>query len=397
MNAPLTGIKVLDVATMVAAPYGATMLGDMGADVIKIEPPRGDESRYLGPRDGTDSGTFVGTNRNKRSIVIDFTTDEGKRLFHKLLKDADILINNMRGSAREKLGMTYKELTAVNPEIICISVSTYGQSGPYAGRPGIDPSAQALSGFMAVTGEKGGHPIKAGPPIADASCANLVAYAAMLGLWTRMTQKKAQEIEVCLIDAIIHVQPVQVGQFFALNYQNPRAGNGSPFYTPYGTFTCKDGKDIHVATYNDKFFRNFCLAIGSEALADDPRFSTVPARQENKTLLDQMLNDVFKQYDRPAMMKLLEANDTIAAPVYDYEQTFQDPQVIHNEMAVEVDHAKFGKIKVSGVPIKMLQTPGSVRRAPPTLGQQTREILAELHIGDAEIEELISKKVINDC
>ncbi len=394
MALPLAGIRVLDIASMLAGPYGATMLGDMGADVIKIEPPYGDESRAIGPKVENDSGFFVGINRNKRGIVLDLTKPEGKELYFRLVRTADIIVDNLRPQAKAKLGISYEETCKYNAKIVCISVSAFGQDGPYGGRPGIDPLAQALSGFMSVTGDKDQKPLKAGPAIADATCANLVAYAAMLGLWTREQQGIGQQIEVCLVDGLIHVQPSQVGQFFLKNYVQPRVGNASPFYAPYGTFTCRDGRDIQIASFNNKFFHNICRAIEREDLTTDPRFTTAEDRLAREAELNAEIQAAFAKKDSDELMRRLIAEDVMAAPVNSYEQTFADPQVQHNQMAVEVTHARVGKVKVGGIPIKLKKTPGAVRLAPPVLGQHTREVLQELGISDAEMEKLRQQEVV---
>jgi crotonobetainyl-CoA:carnitine CoA-transferase CaiB-like acyl-CoA transferase len=394
MALPLAGIRVLDIASMLAGPYGATMLGDMGADVIKIEPPYGDESRAIGVKVENDSGFYVGINRNKRGIVLDLTKPEGKELYFRLVRTADIIIDNLRPQAKAKLGVTYEENCQQNPKIICISVSAFGQDGPYAGRPGIDPLAQALSGLMSVTGERNGKPLKAGPAIADATCANLVAFAAMVGLWVREQQGVGQQIEVCLVDGQIHIQPSQVGQFFLCNYVQPRVGNASPFYAPYGTFTCRDGRDIQIASFNNKFFHNICRAIGREDLIDDPRFLTGEDRLAREPELNAEIQKAFSQFDADELLRRLAQEDCMAAPVNTYEQTFADPQVMHNQMAVEVNHARVGKVKVGGIPVKLKKTPGAVRLAPPTLGQHTREVLQELGLGDADLEKLLQQGVI---
>jgi crotonobetainyl-CoA:carnitine CoA-transferase CaiB-like acyl-CoA transferase len=394
MALPLAGIRVLDIASMLAGPYGATMLGDMGADVIKIEPPYGDESRAIGPKVENDSGFFVGINRNKRGIVLDLTKPEGKELYFRLVRTADVIIDNLRPQAKAKLGISYEETCKYNPKIVCISVSAFGQDGPYGGRPGIDPLAQALSGFMSVTGEKDQKPLKAGPAIADATCANLVAYAAMLGLWTREQQGIGQQIEVCLVDGLIHVQPAQVGQFFLKNYVQPRVGNASAFYAPYGTFTCRDGHNIQIASFNNKFFHNICRAIEREDLTTDPRFTTAEDRLAREAELNAEIQAAFAKKDSDELMRRLIAEDVMAAPVNSYEQTFADPQVQHNQMAVEVTHARVGKVKVGGIPVKLKKTPGAVRLAPPVLGQHTREVLQELGINDAEMKKLRQQGVV---
>ncbi len=394
MALPLEGIRVLDLASMLAGPYGATMLGDMGADVIKIEPPYGDESRSIGPRVESDSGFFVGINRNKRGMVLDLRKPEGREIYFRLVRTADVVVENLRPQAKAKLGVDYEATCRHNPKIVYISVSAFGQSGPYEGRPGIDPLAQALTGFMDVTGERGGPPLKAGPAVADATCANLVAFAAMVGLWTREQQGIGQQIEVCLIDGLIHIQPAQVGQFFLLNYIQPRVGNASPFYAPYGTFTCRDGRAIQIAAFNDKFFRNICRAIENEGLARDPRFLTVEDRLAHEEELNRIIQAYFGQKDSGEMMRRLVEADVIAAPVNTYRETFADPQVNYNRMAVEVEHARVGKLKVGGIPVKLKKTPGEVRLAPPTLGQHTREVLKELGYTDADVERLRGEGVI---
>jgi crotonobetainyl-CoA:carnitine CoA-transferase CaiB-like acyl-CoA transferase len=373
----LDGIRVLDVASMMAGPYGATLLGDLGADVIKLEPPNGDESRRIGPRRGTDSGVFVGLNRNKRSVVADLRTEPGRRVLDALIGWADVLVENLRPAAKGRLGLDWDTLHARNERLIAVSVSTFGASGPYAGRPGIDPVAQALTGMMSVTGPRSGEPLKAGAPVAVATASTLVAVGALAALWARERTGSGQLVEVSLIDGMLHAQGPYTGQYALLGRQQPRMGNSIDWYAPYNAYRCADGGFVHVACFNDKFFGNLCRALERPELAGDPRFATADARLEHAEELDALVGGHLAAMTRDEALERLWAHDAIAGPVNEYADVFADPQVAHNEMVVEVSHHA-GPLKVTGVPVRLSETPGAVRRPPPALGEHTEEILAEL-------------------
>ena len=375
----LDDVKVLDAASMMAGPYAATLLGDLGADVVKLEPPAGDETRRMGPRTETDSGVFVGVNRNKRGVVVDLRSDEGRAVLDALVDWADVVVDNRRPRAKQALGLDWDSLHARNPRVVSVTVSTFGSTGPYAGRPGIDPIAQALSGFLAVTGPEGGEPVKAGPPVADAVCSVLAAYGALAALWARERTGEGQHVDVSLVDGLIHVQAPYTGQYFLLGRQQPRMGNTSDWYAPYNAYRCADGRWVHVACYNDKFFRNLCAALGRPELADDERFATGEARVRHRGALDDELRAVLERVPREEALEILWEHDVIAAPVNEYEDVFSDPQVLHNEMAVEVAHHA-GPLRVTGVPVRLSATPGAVRLPPPALGEHTAEVLRELGI-----------------
>lgn len=390
MSGPLAGIRVLDLGSMVAAPYGAAMLGDMGADVIKIEPPVGDELRQVGPGIGNDSGLFVGANRNKRGLVLDLRSAAGRAVFGRLAATSDIVIHNLRPQAQARVGLRYEDLINHRPDIISVTVSTYGESGPYAGRPGIDPSAQALSGFMTLTGFPGSGPLRTSVPIADATAANLVAFGAMTALWARAKDGQGQAVDVSLIDAMVHLQPGPIGQYGLVGYVQPQVGNGSPFFAPYNTYRCRDGRLIHVATINDKFFVKLYEALGAPELGRDARFLTNELRLANTRALDEALQAIFDRHDSGEMMRRMQAADAIAAPVKDIVEMFTDPQVLNNRMLVPVAHRLHGDLRVGGVPVKLKRTPGGTHRAPPTLGEHSREILQELGFANAEVAQLLA-------
>lgn len=375
---PLSGIRVLDLGSMVAAPLGATLLGDMGADVIKIEPPGGEEGRRIGPRRGDDTGLYIGVNRNKRGMVLDLTTPYGQDVLRRLVATADIVIHNVRSPAREKLGLDYAALAAARPDIILVTVSTYGDSGPYAGRPGIDPSAQALGGLMAGTGEPAGPALKAGAAVADVTAASLVSYSAMLALWARARDGQGQTAEVALVDGVVHLQGVQLGEYLLTGQPPPRVGNRSPFYAPYNSYRCADGHEVHLAAFNDKFYRNLCRALDAPELAHDPRFRSPGARLEQRAALDREIAVRCARLPRAELMARLQHADVVAAPVNDWPAVTADPQLLHNGLFPTVQHADHGPLRIPGVPLHLARTPGGVHRPPPRLGQHTAEILDEL-------------------
>jgi CoA:oxalate CoA-transferase len=384
----LEGIRVIDAATMVAGPLGASILGDFGAEVIKVEPIAGDESRTFGPgRDGM-SGVYSGVNRNKTAIALDLRTEDGRRIFHELCAGADVLIENMLPAVRARFGLTAGELTARHPHLIALNVSGYGDTGPLAGRPAMDPVAQAMTGFMAATGRRGGDALKAGPPIADSSAGYLVAIAALAAILARRQTKQGQAGSVSLVGALFHLQAPWLGQYLLTGYVQERPGNGSNFYAPYNAYPTRDGGSVHVVAFNDRHFGKLVQVMGRPELRDDPRFDTAAHRLENAAQVDAALAPWFAAHDRAEIVSLLTDHDVICAPVLSYDEAVEHPQIRAMDLVVDVTHDELGDLRVPGIPITLDRTPGSIRRPPSSVGEHTAEVLASLGYSEEHIARL---------
>ncbi|MCW2856940.1 MAG: L-carnitine dehydratase/bile acid-inducible protein [Marmoricola sp.] len=390
----LEGIRVVDAATMVAGPLGASILGDFGAEVIKVEPIAGDESRTFGPgRDGM-SGVYSGVNRNKRAIALDLRTEDGRTVFHELCAGADVLIENMLPAVRERYGLTAAELTARHPHLIALNVSGYGDTGPLAGRPAMDPVAQAITGFMAATGWRNGEALKAGPPIADSSAGYLVAIAALVAILARQQSGQGQAGSVSLVGALFHLQTPWLGQYLLADYVQERPGNGSNFYAPYNAYGTKDGGSVHVVAFNDRHFAKLVHATGQPELLDDPRFDTAAHRLENAAAIDAALAPWFAANDRDEIVEVLASNDIICAPVLAYDEAVEHPQIQAMDLVVDISSDELGDLRVPGIPIKLEHTPGSIRRPPSSVGEHTAEVLTDLGYEAEEIARLTAAAVV---
>ncbi len=392
-DGPLTGVRVLDIATMLAGPYGATLLGDMGADVIKVESLFGDDSRHLGPRRGGQRTAFMSLNRNKRDIVIDLTQGApAQAVLGKLVETADILITNIRGAALEKLGLGYDEMKKHRPDLIWISVTAFGHDGPYAGRPGIDFLAQGYAGLLSQNGEPDGPAVRLTVPLIDVMTSELVCSAALAAIIARTKTGEGQRIEVSLLDALTHAMSNPIGAYQNANFNTPRTGNRSLYFAPSGIYACKDGHVV-ITCFSQKFFVNLCETLGQDWVGD-PRFATIDARKENEDELDRLLEERCKDFGREELVEMLVAGDLLTAPINEIPDVVEDPQIRHNEMIVSIEHAVEGTVDVTNIPIQFFGTPGGVRLPPPTLGQDTAEILSELGYGASEIESLEGDRIV---
>jgi crotonobetainyl-CoA:carnitine CoA-transferase CaiB-like acyl-CoA transferase len=390
---PLEGIRVLDMATMLAGPYAATLLGDMGADFIKVESFFGDDSRHLGPNREGERTAFMSLNRNKRAVVVDMTKGEAAHaVLGKLIASADILITNIRGAALAKLGLEYEQVKAFNEKIIFVSVTAFGPDGPYAGRPGIDFLAQGYAGLLSQNGDPNGKEVRLTIPLIDVMTSELVCNGALAALISRGRTGEGQRIEVSLLDALTHAMCNPIGAYQNAQFETPRTGNRSLYFAPSGLYACKDGRVV-LTCPSQKFFVKLCEALETDWV-DDPRFATIDARKANEDALDEAIEARFAAHTRREIVELLVEGDLLTAPINEIVDVVADPQIRHNKMIVSVPHEKLGSVDVTGVPIKFYGTPGSIRLPPPMLGQHTEEVLAELGLEAAEVEALSADAIV---
>jgi glutaryl-CoA transferase len=392
---PLHGVSVLDLTRVLSGPYCTMMLADMGARVIKVERPGdGDETRAWGPPFvGGESAYFLGTNRNKESIALDFKRPQGRQIIDRLVNQADVVVENFRPGTLARLGLDYASLKDAHPKLIYASISGFGQTGPRRFEAGYDAVVQAEGGLMSITGDPEGHPFRVGVAIADLVAGMLAAQGIVLALYAREKTGRGQHVDIGMLDGVISILSYHASMQLTANIRSSRVGNRHATIAPYDTFAAADG-EFFLAVGNDDQFRRFCAAAGVTQLYEDPRFATNPARVVHHSELRQRLSPVLCARPRAYWLDVLNQAGVPCGAVRDVPEALADRQVVAREMIQSVEHATAGMLKVVGVPIKLSETPGSVRTAPPTLGQHTDAILRELQIGDDEIARLRGKRVI---
>jgi len=395
----LAGVRVIDMSHQAAGPWCTTLLGDMGADVIKVEKAgRGDSIRHAdrsGRLPPTIGGpNFQGLNRNKRGICVDIGEPQGVELIRRLVKDADVFVENFRPGVMERKGLGYEDLKKINPRLIYCSITAFGRTGPMAQKPGMDLILQATGGIMAHTGEEGGPPIKSAPPVADINAGVYAAYAINGALFARERSGEGQYIHVAMLDAVLSLFADNAANVLIDGTHFGRFGSGHPDLVPYQAFAASDGYFI-VACLTNAFFKRVCVALGREDWLTDPLMATNPARVARRAEVVETLNAIFRTNTCQHWIDLMEANDVPSCKVLALHEILADPQIAENKLINSFEDAKRGKITTLGPPVSMSATPTHHERVAPMIGEHTEEVLAEFGLRADEVAALRDANVIN--
>lgn len=394
----LAGVRVIDMSHQAAGPWCTSLLGDMGADVVKVEKPgRGDSIRYA-DRSGRlppDIGglNFQGLNRNKRGLTIDIGQEAGAALVRRLVADADVLVENFRPGVMDRHGLGWEALHAINPRLVYCSITAFGPRGPLAQKPGMDLILQATGALMGHTGEEGGPPIKSAPPVADINTGVYAAYGVLGALLARERTGEGQHVEVAMLDAVLSLYADNAANVLTEGTRFPKFGSGHPDLVPYQAFPAKDGWFI-VACLTNAFYKRLAAALGRDDLLSDPRFATNPSRVQHREHVVGVLSDIFKTDTVAHWIELLERHDIPTCRVNRLEDILAHPQIAANGLIVEHQDEKRGRLRVLGPPVKLSATPTTFDRPAPIIGEHTDEVLHEFGLSDPEIASLRASRVV---
>ncbi len=396
-SGPLEGIRVLDLARWIAGPLSALILGDLGADVVKVESgTKGDDSRTTVPKVNGESLYFVVMNRNKRGVALNFRHPEGLDLLRKLAAKSDVLIENFRPGTMEAMGCSYSVLREINPRLIVASISGFGQDGPLARRPCFDSIAQAMSGFQMMNGFPDRPPIAASGFVADMSSALYATIGILAALQYREKTGHGQHVDVSLLDSLMSLLVTSIPEYVLLGTYQQRQGTRARYSVPAGTFRARDGY-IQLSAGTDAIFSRLVKAMGREDALSDPRFATFDARNDNVDAVEAFVEEWTTQHPVDELEALLENAEVPCSKVCSVADLFKNPQVQHRRGIIEIDHPRVGKVPVHNVTTRLSASPGSIRRAAPLLGQHNEEILSEwLGMSQPEIEDLRQRGVVCD-
>jgi crotonobetainyl-CoA:carnitine CoA-transferase CaiB-like acyl-CoA transferase len=389
----LDGIRVIDLSRVIAGPWCGALLADLGADVIKVEDTGpGDESRTWPPHKDGEAAAYLLFNRNKRGIALDLKTPEAVEVVKRLVKDADVVIENFRTGTMESFGLGYDVLERINPRLIYCSVSAFGRTGPRKDSPGYEALMQAFSGIMSITGEPGGQPVRAGVSFLDLTTGILCALGVSNAIIQREKTGLGQRVDGSLLETAVSLLAFHA-EGYLLTGALPRAlGSGHPSLSPYRNFKCRDGQWIFIAAANDRFWQKLAKALGLTDLAADPRFEKNQGRVANRAELEGILEKTIGGLDREPLLKRLEEADVPATPVNTVDQVMNDPQTAERGIVQRVAHPKLGEIPVVGTPLHFSRMTPGVRTAAPLRGEHTDTVLASLGYSAAEIQSLRAKK-----
>ena len=373
MKGPLSGVRVLAIENYLAGPVASMTMGDLGAEVIKIEPEEGDMSRLtVGPNHKGESNHYLSWNRNKKSVVLDIRTPLGKDALYDLVRVSDVVINNFRPGAMERMGADHETLKKINPRIISLNLTGMGPSGPYQDFPVVDSVAAGLSGLLSVTGEPDGRPVRPGPAVCDITCALYGVIATIGALYQRDRTGLGQNIDVPLLGASVALMGYHISYYTCSGEVPQPLGSGYPFTAPFGAYKTKDGWIVLGPCWP-----RIAYAIGAEWLVDDPRFANTEDRLKNRLELDKEIEKYFIQATTEEWLAILRMEDIISGPLYTVDQTTDDPQVNHLNMILNIEHSLGGTVRLAGNPIMMPSLRGE-HLPPPTLGQHTNEVLTDV-------------------